>query len=152
MTQSLAQQLNLPPMDQVGFVYRNLEAAIAHYEPLFGPFEIHEYGSFDYQFRGKTEPAELRLALGRSGSIEIELIEMVAGSSPHQEFLDRGQEGMHHLRFPVQDLDDLVARASPLGWHSIWSKQYAPGLAVAYLEHRDDPLLVELFENRHGSG
>ena len=30
--------LNLPPVDQVGFVVKDIKAAIALYEPAFGPF------------------------------------------------------------------------------------------------------------------
>ena len=150
MADVIQQQLNLPPMDQVGFVYKNLEAAIALYEPMFGPFDIQEFGSFDYEYRGKEEPAELRIAFGKSGDIEIELIEWVSGSTPHKEFLDEGREGMHHLRFRVDKVDDKVAEAETIGWKTVWYKQFGPGLAMAYMERKGDPLLIELFENHHG--
>ena len=147
MAQAIQQELNLPPMDQVGFVYKNLEAVIALYQPVFGPFEVHEYGSFDFLYRGATEPAELRLAFGKSGDIEIELIQWVAGPTPHKEFLDQGREGMRHLRFPVDDTDSMVEKASRLGWQTVWYKQFAPGLVMAYMEREGDPLLIEFFEN-----
>jgi methylmalonyl-CoA/ethylmalonyl-CoA epimerase len=142
--------MDLPPMDQVGFVYKNLEAAMALYEPMFGPFEVQEYGSFDYEYRGTVEPAELRIAFGKSGDIEIELIEWVAGPTPHKEFLDQGREGMHHLRFRVDNVDAKVAEAEKIGWKTVWYKQFGEGLAMAYMERDNDPLLIELFENHHG--
>ena len=49
------------------------------------------------------------MAFGRSGPLEIELIQPVSGEGPHQEFLDAGNEGMHHVRFRVDDLDARVA-------------------------------------------
>ena len=92
----------------------------------------------------------MRLAFGKSGDVEIELIEWVAGGCPHKEFLDAGREGMHHLRFIVPDLDSAVASAEALGYESIWRKRYGEGLAVAYLERSGDPLVIEFFENHHG--
>ncbi len=149
MNQELLQKLELPQLDQVGFVYRDIDAALALYEPVFGEFSRMDSGVFDYQYRGHTEPAELKLAFGRSGDVEIELIEWVSGGTPHKEFIDAGREGMHHLRFVIDDLEQKIAEAQPLGYQSIWQAQFAPGLAVAYLERPGDPLLIELFEN-HG--
>ena len=136
-------------MDQVGFVVRDLNAAITQYDALFGPFEIQEYGAFEYQYRGTREPCELRIAFGRSGDIEIELIEWVSGGSPHKEFIDSGREGMHHLRFPVDNLDRMNAAAAETGYEVIWETRFGEGLAVSYLERKGDPLLIEFFENLH---
>ena len=124
------QQLGLPPMDQVGFVYRDLEAAIASYDSLFGPFQVHEYGSFEYDYRGSREACELRIAFGRSGDIEIELIQWVSGGCPHKEFLDQGREGMHHLRFQVENLEKMVAKASQAGYQPVWKTRFGAGLAL----------------------
>lgn len=94
----------------------------------------------------------MRLAFGRSGDVEIELIEWVSGGCPHKEFLDAGREGMHHLRFIVDDLDTRVAAAQAVGYETIWSKRFAEGLAVAYLEQPGDPLVIEFFENHGRTG
>ena len=150
MQESIPEKLDLGPCDQVGFVYRDLEAAIAQYDPLFGPFEVQEYGAFDYTYRGEKGPCELRIAFGKSGDLEIELIQWVSGGSPHKEFIDAGREGMHHLRFRVDNLDEKVSEARQFGYTSIWETRFGEGLAVAYLEREGDPLLIELFENLHG--
>lgn len=149
MSKTETAKLELPPVDQVGFVYRSLEAAMALYRPLFGDFEVLETGSIGYRYRGREEPAELRVGFARSGAIEIELIEWVSGGCPHKEFIERGREGLHHLRFPVASVDAQVARAQAIGWEPIWHKRFAEGLAMAYMERAGDPLLIELFENRH---
>lgn len=147
MGTDIRRQLNLPDLDQVGFVVRNLEAALALYEPLFGPFSIMDPGPITYDYRGVQEECCMRLAFGRSGAVEIELIEWIAGECPHKEFLDAGREGMHHLRFLVSDLEQQVAAAASVGYRPIWGKRYGDGLAVAYLERQGDPLLIEFFEN-----
>ena len=108
MDHTIREKLDLPPIDQVGFVVRDLDAAIAMYEPLFGPFSTMDSGEFEYDYRGRKDTSSLKLAFGRSGDVEIELIQWVSGGTPHKEFIDAGREGMHHLRFRVDNLDDLV--------------------------------------------
>jgi catechol 2,3-dioxygenase-like lactoylglutathione lyase family enzyme len=149
MNDSERQRLGLPPMDQVGFVVRDMEAALALYDPLFGPFEVQDYGEINYRYRGSDEDARLLIAFGHSGDIEIELIQWLSGGTPHKEFLDAGREGIHHLRFRVDNVESLVDAAEPLGYRAIWHKRFDEMLAFAYLERQGDPLLVELFEDRH---
>lgn len=150
MVEDIRQQLDLPDLDQVGFVVHNLEQALTMYEPMFGPFTRMDPGPMTYDYRGSQEECTMRLAFGKSGEVEIELIEWVSGGCPHKEFLDAGREGMHHLRFIVDDLDVHVGAARSLGFESIWGKRYGEGLAVAYLERAGDPLVIEFFEDHHG--
>lgn len=150
MTKEIHEKLDLPQMDQVGFVVRDLEASMALYAPMFGPFSTMEPGPMSYDYRGSSEECEMRLAFGKSGDVEIELIEWVRGGCPHKEFIDAGHEGMHHLRFRIDDIDSKIAQAQAIGYAAIWSKRYGEGLAVAYLQREGDPLLIELFENHHG--
>ena len=150
MAEDISRQLDLPDLNQVGFVVRDMDAALALYEPLFGPFSTMDPGPMTYDYRGEQEECNMRLAFGKSGDVEIELIEWVSGGCPHKEFLDAGREGMHHLRFIVKDLDAAVAEAQAVGYSNIWGKRYGEGLAVAYLEREGDPLVIEYFENHHG--
>ena len=145
-----AQQLDLPKLDQVGFVVKSLEQSLALYEPMFGPFKMMEPGPMEYNYRGQQETCNMRLAFGKSGDVEIELIEWVSGGCPHKEFIDSGREGMHHLRFRVTTLEEKVAEAEQIGYQAIWGKRYGEGLAVAYLERAGDSLFLELFENHNG--
>ena len=150
MNHFIEKALNLPPIDQIGFVVKNLEASIRLYDPFFGPFSIMEPDEMTYLYRGQEEPCKMKLAFGKSGNIEIELIQLISGKSPHKEFLDAGREGIHHIRFIVDDLDQSVQDAEEFQFNPIWTRQFADGLAVAYLERDDDPLLLEFFEN-HGT-
>ena len=150
MAEDIRKQLNLPDLNQVGFVVRDLETALALYAPIFGPFSTMDPGPMTYNYRGREEECEMRLAFGSSGDVEIELIEWVSGGCPHKEFLDAGREGMHHLRFIVENLETTAAQAEAFGYQTIWSKRYGDGLAVAYLERDNDPLVLEFFENHRG--
>lgn len=145
--------LNLPPCDQVGFVHRDIAAAGKIYEPFFGPFsEIMEFGEMEWLYRGAPARSEIKISCAQSGDLEIELIEWVSGDTPHKEFLDAGREGMHHIRFIVPQLEQKIREAEAFGYRSIWEKRFGEGLAAAYLEHPNDPLLIEFFENHGQAG
>ena len=150
MDHFIEKALNLSPLDQIGFVVKDIEASIKLYDPLFGLFSMMEPDEMIYLYRGVEEPCKMRLAFGKTGNIEIELIELISGKSPHKEFLDAGREGIHHIRFIVDDLDKSVTAAKKLKFQPIWTRKFAEGLAVAYLERNNDPLLIEFFEN-HGT-
>lgn len=150
MTIELQSALNLPPIDQIGFVVKDLAQAIKAYEPLFGPFTTMDPGEMVFDYRGVPTASEIRLAFGRSGDVEIELIEWVSGGTPHKEFLDAGREGMQHVRFIVDDIDLSIAQARLLDYHAIWYKCFSPGLAAAYLERIGDPLVIEFFQRPEG--
>lgn len=151
VTDQVSKDLQLGTPDQVGFVVRDMDASLALYEPMFGPFNLMDTGVMNYTYRGREEPCHLLLAFGKSGDIEIELIQWVSGGSPHKEFIDSGREGMQHLRYIVDDLDSKVSDLVAAGYESVWGARFGEGLAVAYMERADDPLIIELFEN-HGLG
>ena len=134
----------LPAIDQIGIVVRSMDAAVKLYEPLFGPFVVLDNGPFEAIYRGQPAPAHLIVAFGRSGSLEIELVEWISGATPHRDFLLAGCEGLQHLRYPVEDVVSWVDRAGSLGYESIWSGEYRPhNIRWAYLARPDDPLTIE---------
>ena len=148
MSTDIREALNLPEVDQIGFVVKDLDKALAHYEPLFGPFTVMDATDMEWDYRGTQEMSSLKIAFAKSGNVEIELIEWIAGKTPHKEFLDAGHEGMHHLRFIVDNVEEKVEEAKACGYQQIWYKRFGDGLAASYLEHTDDPLILEFFENK----
>lgn len=140
----------LPPLDQIGFVVRDVDAAIRQYQPLIGSFAVAQYDLEDVDYRGRKASCTLKIATARSGDIEIELIEVIAGEAYHREFLDQGRDGPHHVRFPVDDLDAVQADLEARGFARVFGKRFGPGLAFAYLED-DRGRVIELFEGP-GSG
>ncbi len=138
--------VELPPIDQVGYVVRNLDATVARYEPLFGPFSLMESPLTGVLYRGKPSDVTLRIAFGSAGNVEIEFIEVLSGASPHKEFVDAGREGIHHIRYRVPDCDATIAALAGVGFAPIW--YHDMGFAkFAYLEHASrDGVLLELLE------
>ena len=134
MAENLAKRFDLGEIDQVGYVVSDLEQAIPRFAQLFGECTRMDSTTPGTIFRGKESDVTLKLAFFRSGPIEIELIEPVSGASPHQEFLDRGGEGTHHVRFRITDLDAKLPELSAAGYETIWYNRFTPEIAWAYLE------------------
>jgi catechol 2,3-dioxygenase-like lactoylglutathione lyase family enzyme len=148
----LAAELGLPPIDQVGYVVRDLDKALETFGPIFGPFAKMESALEGTSYRGRRSDVTLRMAFGKSGPLEIELIEWVSGESPHKEALDAGNEGVHHVRFRIDDIATFRSRLEKQGFSVVWSHGF-PGSDIewAYMEGPADRggALVELYQNPH---
>lgn len=138
--------LGLPPIDQIGFVVRSLADAESQYGALFGPWTRMNGSVEGATFRGRTCDVKLELMFGHSGDLEIEFIEWQGGESPHSEFIEAGREGMHHLRYRVDNTDAWIKKVETIGYRPIWYKQYSKDIVFAYLEREGDPLLIEFLQ------
>ena len=144
MSENIASQLNLPPLDQVSYVVENMDRALARFSQIYGEFQIIDSVPLKATiYRGQATDIVLKLGFGRSGPIEIELVEVVSGNSPHTEYLQQYGEGQHHVRFTVPDLELVVNQASKLGFDTIWSHQMS-SVRFAYLER--EGTVIELVE------
>ncbi len=148
MSAPLARKLDLGPIDQVAYVVENLERSLPRYEAMFGPFSVATYEMKDCTIRGRTGDCTLRLAVNDSSPVEIELIEVIAGETTHSEHLMQHGEGLHHVRFRVDDLEPKVAALEAAGYHTVLSKRFGPTIAFAYLESPQEigGSVIELFQ------
>jgi catechol 2,3-dioxygenase-like lactoylglutathione lyase family enzyme len=145
-TQRRIGSVELPPIDQVGYVVRDLETTLARYEHLFGPFTRMDSALEGVLYRGVPTDVHLKLAFGSTGNVEIEFIEVVSGASPHSEFLAAGREGIHHIRYRVPDADATLEALRDEGFEPIWYHDMGHA-KFAYCEHRSrDGVLVELLQ------
>lgn len=140
------QSLGLPPIDQIGFVVRDLDAWIERYDALFGPFTRMDGSVNGADYRGRSEDVRLAIAFGRSGDLEIEFIEWREGHSPHREFIERGGEGMHHVRFRVDDCNAWIEKLKTVGFKPIWYKVWDADTVFTYMERDNDPTIVEFLQ------
>ncbi len=138
--------LGLPPIDQVGFVVKSVDEAEKRYGEMFGPFTRMDGSVQAATYRGREADAQLEILFGHSGGLEMEFIEWKGGESPHREFIEQGREGMHHIRFRVDDADAWIEKVAAVGYEPIWYKQFSAQIVFAYLERKDDPLLIEFLQ------
>jgi methylmalonyl-CoA/ethylmalonyl-CoA epimerase len=137
MSSQFADRLGLGPIDQVSYVVENIDRALPGYEALFGPFEVSQNELPDCTIRGKSADCTLKMAIGHSGSMEIELIEVVAGETTHTEHLREHGEGLHHVRFRVDDIDTKLPELEAEGFKTLLYKRFSPEIAFAYIQTPD---------------
>jgi methylmalonyl-CoA/ethylmalonyl-CoA epimerase len=129
-------RVKLPPVDQIGIVVKDIDRAIEYYSSTFGwgPFRVREREMKGFTYRGKIGDCRLKLALARSGSIEIELIQVLEGETPHTEFLREKGEGVQHLRCSVDDIDNMLAELAKEGIEPVFHQSLPQfGVSWAYL-------------------
>jgi hypothetical protein len=97
---------------------RDVEKTAAFMESVlgWGPFAIVELELKEFLFRGQKGSCVIKVGLGNSGQMEIELIEVLRGdeANPYSDFLREHGEGMHHVRLdnPMEggeSLEDQLA-------------------------------------------
>ena len=138
---------NLPPIDQVGFVVLDLNESVVNYTTLFGEFEIWEPTHIEAaDYRGEKADCTLLIATAQNGELEIELIQILEGKSPHLEAVERVQFGMHHVRYRVQEIETYIDEAVSCGYEVIWYKDWDTNTKFAYLERAGDPLIIEFLQ------
>jgi catechol 2,3-dioxygenase-like lactoylglutathione lyase family enzyme len=99
------QRFGLGAIDQISFAVRSVDDAVPRYTAMFGgPFTVLDVPGMEVVVRGRPSTTTLRLGFGRTGDLEVELVEVVSGDWPTLSWLDEHGEGLHHLRYPVDDL------------------------------------------------
>ena len=137
MSNQLFDRLGLGPIDQVSYVVENIDRALPNYEALFGPFEVSQNELPDCTIRGQTADCTLKMAIGHSGAMEIELIEVSEGETTHTEHLRAHGEGLHHVRFRVADIDAKLPELQAEGFEILLYKRFSPEIAFAYVQTPD---------------
>lgn len=129
----------LGPATQLGFVVRDLDAAVRHWVEVLGigPFLFLDKGTGrppnPSLFRGEEVRIEIRLAFGFIGDVQIELIEQVNNApSPYLAFLAGGNEGLQHLGYWVHDHAAARRRVETAG--------YEPELVIP-IPGQDEPII-----------
>ncbi len=143
--------VRLPPVEQIGIAVRDVDQAVAFFTATFGwgPFKIRDSEMKGVMYDGRIGDCRLKMAFARSGDVEIELIQVLEGETPHSDFLRRHGEGMQHLRFRVDDCDGMMAALARGGVEPLWSQKFPGVAAFAYMKtDKTSGLMVELFEKK----
>jgi len=94
--------MRISGLAHVGIAVRSLEAAMPLWTDGLG---------FSHVDTILLESMRLRIAFLRAGSSELELLEPTSPDSPVAKFLDRRGEGIHHVSFYVDDIEQALAEA-----------------------------------------
>ena len=134
----------------IGVVVRDMNKTIERLTALgIGPFKPRILPpDAQEKYRGKPFIPSQRVAIQitQIGNMELELIQPIDGESPHQEFLDQKGEGIQHLGFIVNNLEEDVKHLTAEGSSILLTSQFKGGGGVAYLDLDAAGLIVELVQ------
>jgi len=120
---------------QVCYVVRDLDRAIATWIKMYraGPFYVADFKQdTDQYYRGKPTTLDVRVAIGYSSSLNIELLQPNRpGPSVYHEILDSRGEGIHHFWRHCADVHAEIARLEALGCPVV-SSSFVPGVTRSY--------------------
>lgn len=137
---------------QVGIIVRDIERSSAAYADLFG-VEVPQwsltdaYESAHTEYHGQPTGARAKLAFFNLGQVSLELIEPVGAPSTWREFLETHGEGMHHIAFRIQGMEEQLTILAEKGMLAVQRGDYTGG-RYAYVDAVPQlGLILELLEN-----
>jgi len=105
---------------QIGLVVRDVEKSARAYAALLGVdvpawvLTAPEEKSH-IRYRGQTTQGRAKIVIFQLDNLSLELIEPVGGPSTWQEFLQTQGEGVHHIAFRIQGIDEQIASLEAKG-------------------------------------
>lgn len=146
----------LGPIRQNGHVVKDLRAAVKFWTEVMGvgPFFLLDRITMPgFTYRGKPADPQISVAFSHHGNLQIELIEQHNDEpSMFKEFLDSGQQGLHHVACWTRDYDRdkaaMLASGFEVGHASEGdSNDELVSARFCYVHHRQLPgMIVEILE------
>ena len=124
-------------LHHLSVVVRNMEKAVQFYESIgIGPFEdyppLTEYKKLNVL--DETGFFNLKFKVARVGDIQIQLCQPGEGKSIYKDFLEKKGEGVFHLGFVVDQVDDSEAELKKLGLKVLSSGRREDGSGFSYMD------------------
>lgn len=134
--------VDVPAIDQVGLVVRDLAEGMDRFGAAFG---VDEWAVFRFEppaleqttYRGEQTDQRWRLCLATVGAVDVELIEPIAGENSYTQHLAEHGEGLHHVAcFSFEDPVGAVEAYRDAGVPVLQSGVYRDG-TFWYLDIRE---------------
>jgi methylmalonyl-CoA epimerase len=148
MTKSDKKQASLQ-FHHIGVVVKDLDKAIEYLTSLgIGPFESPEPPSSgtEMQVLGKPIDCELKGSMAKVGQLKIELLQPVGGESHFSEFLSKRGDGVHHIGFVVDDIEEEIAKFNSKGVKILTGGKWSGGGFVHLETDEVGGIIIELMQ------
>jgi len=125
-------------ISHVAIAVKNLDEAIERFSRLSGVREYHIE---------TVEEQSVRVAIFKVGESRIELTEPTSPDSPVAKFIEKRGEGIHHIAFEVDDIENQIAKISESGFQLVDAvpKLGANNCLIAFIHPKSfNGVLVEL--------
>jgi methylmalonyl-CoA/ethylmalonyl-CoA epimerase len=137
----------LTRIDHVGIACRDLDAAIARYQSIFGLI----VASIEVNEPQGVREAMLEVSGSPAGQSYVQLLEPLGPDTPVGRFLARRGEGVHHVGYGVVDITAALAAIGATGVRLIDERPRhgSMGASIAFLHPADlGGVLTELVQAR----
>ena len=129
-------------IEHIGIAVTNLDDAINFYEKVLGLtcYNIEE-----------VPDQKVKTAFFKVGQTKIELLQSTDPTGPIGKFIEKKGEGIHHIAFSVEKIEEQLTHAANLGIALIDCKprKGAEGLDIAFLHPKaTSGVLIELCEDK----
>ncbi len=118
--------MELSHIEHIGIAVKDLDSAIKYYEGVLGLkcYAIEE-----------VKDQKVKTAFFKVGQTKIELLESTDPEGPIGKFIEKKGEGIHHLAFKVNDLQNALNEAAEKDIRLIDTqpRKGAEGLNIAFL-------------------
>ena len=133
--------MKIKHIEHIGIAVKSLESAIAFYESTLGLkcYAIEE-----------VQDQKVRTAFFKVGQTKVELLESTDPEGPIGKFIEKKGEGVHHMAFATEGLQENLDELSQNGIRLIDKnpRKGAEGLNIAFLHPKDTlGVLTELCEH-----
>lgn len=137
--------MQLSHIEHIGIAVKDLDASIKYYEDVLGLrcYAIEE-----------VKDQKVKTAFFMLGQTKIELLESTDPEGPIGKFIEKKGQGVHHIAFAVQGLEQALAEMEAKGVQLIDTKprKGAEGLDIAFLHPKSTHgVLMELCEDKKES-
>ncbi|HRN49321.1 MAG TPA: methylmalonyl-CoA epimerase [Niabella sp.] len=134
--------MNLSHIEHIGIAVKSLENSIPYWEKIFGLkcYSIEEVAE-----------QKVKTAFFKVGQTKIELLESTDPEGPIGKFIEKKGEGIHHIAFAVNNLEQALAETEEKGIQLIdkTPRKGAEGLDIAFLHPKSTfGVLTELCEDK----
>lgn len=153
-TKGLKPLLGNNEVNQLAFVVRDIEKATEDFSKLLGIpnpgwFLTGEQEISKVVFRGKTTASRSKLAFLNTPTIQFELIEPNEDPGTMREFLDHIGEGIHHIAFDVDKINNYLPPLEDKGYPLLQSGEFtsSDGRYIYADTSKQLKTLIELLES-----
>jgi methylmalonyl-CoA epimerase len=131
-------------IDHIGIAVKDLEEAMNIYRDILG-----------LKFKGteKIEEQKIIHATFLAGRVKIELVQPTHPDSTVGKFIEKRGEGIHHIAYRVENIDESLKELSAKGVNLIDEKARigADGAKIAFIHPKNmKGVLIELVEIAEG--
>lgn len=115
-------QLKLPAVGQLGIIVKSIDTSLPYYTEVMKirPWYRTNIVEEEIYYKDRRIDLELDIAVGYSGSLQFELIEVVRGEENiYTELINTRGEGLHHVGFVVSNIQKKTEMLRQSGYNPI---------------------------------